>query len=399
MAPPKKPKIVEKDVGGFAKFQQVFKMLEGLHGHACERDPAGHRKLFYDQYIALILLYYFNPILTSLRGIQQASALKNVQKKLGCSRASLGSLSDAGRVFDAEALREVIGDLVDQLQPLDLRRGYDQVHGVLTMVDGTLLPALPKLVEAMWLDDKHKAFKIHTHFEAVKSVPVAATVTDANTAETTVLRQNLSADRVYVMDRGYYSFAVFKDIQTAGSSFVCRGKTNSPGEDWELLELSDEAKDAGVISDQVGTIQTQAARKAGIGQMRLRRIEVVCEPHTKRSKTARGGPTSTGTLVLFTDLLEVPAEVVALIYRHRWAIETFFRFFKHVLGCRHLISHDSNGIQIQVYVGILACLLIAWWTGRKPTLRTFEMVCFYLSGLAELQELLDHIDRLQPQPQ
>jgi hypothetical protein len=49
----------------------------------------------------LMLLYFFNPIVKSLRGIQQASELKNVQRKLGCPRASLGSLSEATRVFNA----------------------------------------------------------------------------------------------------------------------------------------------------------------------------------------------------------------------------------------------------------------------------------------------------------
>src|SRR5487761_207992 len=54
-----------------------------------------------------------------------------------------------------------------------------------------------------------------------------------------------------------------------------------------------------------------------------------------------------------------------------------FRFFKHILGCRHLISHDENGIEIQTYCAIIACLLISLWTGRKPTLRTYEMICYY----------------------
>jgi len=102
-------------------------------------------------------------------------------------------------------------------------------------------------------------------------------------------------------------------------------------------------------------------------------------------------------VILITDLMDVPAEVVALIYQHRWQIEVFFRFFKHVLGCRHLISHDSNGIEIQVYMGILACLLIAWWTGKRPTLRTYEMVCFYLMGMADQGELLAHIEGLAAQ--
>ena len=66
----------------------------------------------------LMLLYFFNPIVTSLRGLQQASQLKNVQKKLGCTRASLGSLSEASTVFDPDRLKEIIGELGGQRQPL-----------------------------------------------------------------------------------------------------------------------------------------------------------------------------------------------------------------------------------------------------------------------------------------
>ena len=45
----------------------------------------------------------------------------------------------------------------------------------------------------------------------------------------------------------------------------------------------------------------------------------------------------------------------------------------------------------------IACLLIALWTGKKPTLRTYEMICFYFTGLADEQELLAHIAKLAPQ--
>jgi len=85
------------------------------------------------------------------------------------------------------------------------------------------------------------------------------------------------------------------------------------------------------------------------------------------------------------------------IYRYRWTIEVFFRFFKHVLGCRHLLSHDPVGIEIQTYCAIIACMLISLWTGRKPTLRTYEMICHYFTGLAEEDELLAHLAKLQKQ--
>jgi len=79
----------------------------------------------------------------------------------------------------------------------------------------------------------------------------------------------------------------------------------------------------------------------------------------------------------------------------RWTIELFFRFFKHVLGCRHLVSHDQNGIAIQAYCAIIACMLISLWTGRRAKRRTYEMVCYYFMGLASEAELLAHIEKLE----
>jgi len=340
------------------------------------------------------LLYFFNPIVTSLRGIQQASELKKVQRILGCSRAALGSLSEAARVFDADLLRGVIGELVDRLTPLKGDTSFDEICGVITLVDGSLLPALPKMVEALWVDERNRAFKMHTHFELLKSVPVRMDLTEGNGNEREVLAASLQPHRTYVMDRGYAKFQLFEAILQAKSSFVCRVRDNSVVEEIESRPLSEQAKQAGIVRDRV----VRFPGAAGVMDRPLRLVEVRCTPHRKSTgHTGRGGPEQGETLLIATDLLDVPAEVVALIYKHRWAIETFFRFFKHVLGCRHLISHCANGIEIQVYMGIIACLLIALWTGRKPTLRTYEMICFYFTGLADLEELLAHVEKLAPQ--
>ena len=60
-----------------------------------------------------------------------------------------------------------------------------------------------------------------------------------------------------------------------------------------------------------------------------------------------------------------------------------------------MLSHSPNGIEIQTYCAIVACRLISLWTDRKPTLRTQEMVCWYLLGVADLEEMLAHIERLK----
>ncbi len=101
------------------------------------------------------------------------------------------------------------------------------------------------------------------------------------------------------------------------------------------------------------------------------------------SRHPQRGHAASEEITLATNLVDVPADVLAVVYQHRWTIELFFRFFKHVLGCRHLLSHDPVGIQIQTYCAMIVCLLISLWTGRKPTLRTFEMIQFYFSGWAD----------------
>ncbi len=66
-----------------------------------------------------------------------------------------------------------------------------------------------------------------------------------------------------------------------------------------------------------------------------------------------------------------------------------------MLGCRHLLSDDAQGIEIQLYVALIASLLIVLWTGRKPTKRTWEMIQFYLIGWASLEELDRHLKSLK----
>ena len=99
-------------------------------------------------------------------------------------------------------------------------------------------------------------------------------------------------------------------------------------------------------------------------------------------------------IILLTNT-QVEAEVVALLYRYRRQVELFFRWFKCILGCTHWLSTTYQGVTLQVYVAVLASLLVSLWTGRKPTQRTFEMICLYFQGWATAEELTRHIESLK----
>jgi Transposase DDE domain len=384
MAHPRRKEIRAKDLVGLKYFRVLGPLLDRLHADATARDRAGNRQLHFDQYAGLLLLVFFNPLIDSLRGLQQASALAKVQKLLGCERASLGSLSEASRIFDPALLRNIIGDLAAQALPQIHGREAEALRG-LTAVDGTLLTALPKMAWALWVDDEHRAVKMHLHFDVLKGVPVEATTTAGNASETAQLRATLQPGRLYVIDRGYAEYQLFQDIIDAGSGFIGRVRDNAVYQVLEERPVSAAARAAGVRSDRV--VMLGGDKSGAVFKQPVRLLEV------DTGKTdSQGRPE---VLLLVTDRLHLEAEYVALGYRFRWTVELFFRWFKCILGCRHLLSTSQNGITIQLYLGLIASLLISLWTGKKPTKRTLEMLQFYFCGMASEEELLAHIEKLQ----
>jgi hypothetical protein len=342
-----------------------------------------------------------------LRGVQRASELKKVQRRLGCPRVALGSLSEATQVFDPEPVKQIARELAGQLQPLGGDRRFPDVKHLVTAVDGTVVKTLARLVQAAYLTSPGdgrslSAWRLHTHFEVERGLPVRIDVTGAGNAgaadERAVLRRALQADRCYVLDRGYARFALFNAIVAAGSSYVCRVRDNSAYQVVEQRPLSAEATAAGVCFDAVVRMG-QDRQPPDRPEHPIRLVFIAATPHAKRGKQGGGtaGPRSDGVLRIATNLLDVPAEVIASLYRRRWLIEIFFRFLKHILGCRRLLSTDPVGIEIQAYCAVIACLLIALWTGKQPTKRTYEMVCFYFIGWADEEELLSHLAKLKEQ--
>jgi hypothetical protein len=397
---PSSERLREEDIQGLKYFRRLLPLFERLHDVGCQRDKAGNRTLHMDQYCALVLLFLFNPCLRSLRALQQASELKNVQNKLGCARTSLGSLSEATDVFDPERLREIIGELAGQTRPVRDVAGKEVRH-LLTAVDGSVVRTLSTVAQAAYLKTKQgetrSAWRLHTHFDVDRGVPTRIDVTSGRNSgkseEKNMLRRRLAADHCYILDRWYAQFQLFDEIHAIGSSYVCRIRDNSS---WQVIEerpLSSEASAANVVSDVLVELGSSARPNH-----QVRVVLVQTTPCLRRGGRHGGGagPSSDGLLRIATNLLDVPAELIADIYRHRWTIELFFRFFKHVLGCRHLLSHDPAGIEIQTYCAIIACLLISLTTGCKPTLRTYEMVCLYWQGWADEEELLAHLQKLKP---
>ena len=393
----KKEKIKESDLHGFKYFKVLSQLLERLHNAGCQGDRAGNRILHMDQYMTLLLLCMFSPISKSLRSMQQASELQKVQKKLRVPRSSLGSLSEAARVFDSDLLIGIIDELAGQLEPIPHSARLDDIKAILTIVDGTLLKALPKTVDALWGDRYANSFKAHVQYELLKAVPVKLQLTEGKVNEKAILAQNLDSGRFYVLDRGYARYKLLQQIIDAEGNFACRINDNAVFEIIEERQINSDSLQAGIRRDMIVRLGCESLQDDLKQPVRVIRLETTEHTQYSSHTLPYHGRKPPETMLICTDRLDLPADVIALIYKCRWQIEIFFRFFKHILGCRHLLSYCDNGIELQIYAAIIACLLIALYTGRKPTLRTYEMFCWFLTGWANKDELMAHIEKLKKQ--
>jgi Transposase DDE domain len=226
---------------------------------------------------------------------------------------------------------------------------------------------------------------MHVAFAVLRQGPIDVTVTAGNGSERAEWRRLVQPGGFYVVDRGYVDYSLFQELHDLPCSFLCRVKDNAAYEVQEERALAPTAVHAGVVRDAV-LRRLGTAHHTRLLPQPFRMVQVAT------GKTRQDG--TPDVMVLVTNRLDLDAELLAVAYRDRWAVELFFRWVTCVLGCRHLLSQGINGVRIQVYAAFIASLLISLWVGRAPTKRTYEMLCFYLSGWATEAELIAHIDRL-----
>ena len=408
-------------LAGAVLLRRVFPLLARLAPCGTQRDAAGNRQLFYSQYAALLLVGFFNPVLKSARALVAASGLKKVRQLTGGQKVSAGAFSEASSVFDPALLEGLLKELRQQFaqhrfrlsQSGQLGRLSDKLVQRLVAVDGTLLSALPQV--AAWLGRRSKGqWRLHTQFRIHDQTVLTSTLTEepaegphserAVTLQQIQDREALPAGLgdLFILDRGYRSAALFNELVQAGCDYVCRlnrrdGRaasdpvTDSRGDVVRLPELTESDREAGIVADELITLGGgSGASPAGTNHV-VRRITVEPlpgQPSSARQGRVRSDQTGREGLVLATTLVDLPAEQVVLIYECRWQVELFFRFLKQVLGCKQLLSAKTRGVEIQLYCALLAGLLLALATGGNLTRRNYEMVCLYMTGWADDDELV-----------
>lgn len=67
----------------------------------------------------------------------------------------------------------------------------------------------------------------------------------------------------------------------------------------------------------------------------------------------------TGEKIIFiTNIKQLSATDITMLYKQRWDIEVFFKFIKQELNFSHLINRSENGIKVMLYCTLIAAILL-----------------------------------------
>lgn len=342
------------------------------------------RKLELANYLSLFLFALVNPVLASARALCAASRLERVQRELCGRPVSLGSFSEAQHLTEPAWLEALFGRLAAEV-PGPPPQAPHQAWQQWFARDASLLPALPRMHWALFGGGKAKksgapnrAVRLHLSFHLLEDRPAACAITHGKVCERKTWKAQWERGAAYVGDRYYAEdYQCLEQLKTHGCAYIVRLREEAVLTVAEELPVSAADRAAGVVRQACGQLGRRACdRIAGV------RVVWV------QSATA-------GLLRLATNLgvAEAPAELVALLYRRRWQIEGFFKWLKCLLGCRHWLAESQRGVTIQLYLALIAAVLLQLMTGRRPTRRMLELIRLYQMGWATLAELTAGLNR------
>lgn len=376
---PRPPVRVEELFGGkyVRSLQAHLARLRAAHAHP-------NRTLFFDDVAIAYLLAFFSPAIRSLRTLDDFSQTAPMRQQTSVDRIPRSTLSDANKVFDPALLEPIIEDLrarVPDLQRQDAKLG--ELTGRVRAADSSLFTVAANVSWALRQrrpNGKGRAtVRLNLQWAAAAGVPEGVTVTGAAVSEATTLMANLEPDLIYVMDRGYVNFQLLDRILHACSDFVLRLKSNTNFTALKDLPLTDQDREAGIVSDRIGRLSGSTDCQAPGAMVR----EVVIFNPDQPDKPVR----------LLTNILDVPAHVVGQLYRWRWKIELFFRWLKLHANFEHLTSHSENGVAAGFYIAVIGVLLIYIHTQRPVSKYAFVLLGMVAAGQTTLADILPILQR------
>ena len=186
------------------------------------------------------------------------------------------------------------------------------------------------------------AIKLHTLLDLRGPIPTMISITEGKKADVRILDELiLEPGAFYVMDRGYLDFERLYRFVLAGAFFVTRTKA---GVQLNRLESRAVDKSTGVRSDHI--VWLTLSQSAEHYPDRLRRVTYK-------------DPEDGKVLVFLTNNFDLPALVIAQLYKCRWRVELFFKWVKQNLRIKHFFGTSDNAVKTQVWIAVCVYVLVA----------------------------------------
>jgi len=185
------------------------------------------------------------------------------------------------------------------------------------------------------------AVKLHTKMDAKTSIPDFIHISDGKMHDVNFLDMiTILPYSFYVMDRGYLDFSRLYRIHIAQAYFIIRAKKNF---DFERIYSATVDKSTGIKCDQ--TIKLCGFYVSKDYPIKMRRVKFYDIETDK-------------TFVFLTNNFELKALEIATLYKHRWFIETFFKWIKQHLKIKSYWGRSTNAVKTQIWIAISVYVIV-----------------------------------------
>jgi hypothetical protein len=306
-------------------------------------ESRGNRPLQMDFEQMLDALIYFHlEDHDSGRHLVQALAEDQFAREvIAPSGIKKSSFFEAINTRGLEQMIAVLGELVKQAKGV-----VPSAHGTwgdLVAIDGSLIDAVLSMYWADYRDGAKKA-KVHVGFDLNRGIPAKLFLTEGKGDERPFVSKILEPGQTGVMDRYYQKHKSFDAWQAEGKHFVCRikeGTTKTVIRDNEITPGSIVFYDSLVLLGSTRDNQTKTPVRLVAYRVEDRDYWVATDRH------------------------DLSGEDIAMIYKLRWNIESFFGWWKQHLRVYHLIARSPHGLMMQMLAGMITYLLLAIYCQEK----------------------------------
>lgn len=357
----------------------------------------GNARLELIDVLLVLTAAFFNPLVRSQRLIEALSSQSWLQKQTGLQRIPRSTLSDALARFNPRQLEPLIKQLAARLPGLNQRdpdlatltRQVIAADGSYFNLAGEVLWALACRRGSGQTPQSRVRLDLQLDIDSGTLEQGHVSGKEAG-SEPAALIRNLKPGVIYLVDRLYVHFGFLSAVLEKKSSFVIRLKKDTLFEVHEEAPLCAKDKELAVRADQVGYLSGPVSPTN-----QGRRSRTTRPPTQKLRRVVVWDASKQEEVLLLTDLLEVPAYVIAVLYRKRWMIELYLRFLKCTASMDHLISKSRQGITLQLYAAMIATLLLHLSTGTRVSKYSLFWLGAVAGGQATLEEMQAGLMRVE----